>query len=105
MFLQPAGKLFWDEIELAQIDSVPGNHGILLEGGLQLFACGVNRSVNFFEFAASGVFDDARPGFIGFAEGDGIGVARATIAAQGFVCHFSNVRATHDDGHTGGADR
>ena len=103
--VQPAGGGFGDEVELLEIDGVPGNHGILLEGGLEFLAGSVDWRVDVLQLTAGGVFDDAGPGVIGFAEGDGIGVARAAIAAEGFVGHFGDVRAAHDDGDTGGANR
>ena len=95
-------RRFGYEIELLEIDGVPGNDGIGFERWLQFFAGGIDRRVNVFQFAAGGVFDDARPGVVGLAESDGIGVAGTAIAAEGFVRHFRDVRAAHDYGH---ADR
>ena len=71
---------------------------------MRFFAGVVDGGINFFELAASGVVHDLGPGFVGFAEGDGVGVARAAIAAEGFVGEFRDVRSAHDDWHTGGAD-
>ena len=56
------------------------------------------------EFAAGGVVHNLRPRFIGFAESNGIGVARTAIAAEGFVGQLRHVRAAHDDRHSGGTD-
>ena len=104
IFCEPTLCRVGHEIELVEIDGVPGNYGIGLEGWFQFFACGIDRRVNLFELAAGGVFDNARPGVVGFAEGDGIGVAGAAIAAEGFVGHFRDVRSAHDHGHADGAN-
>jgi hypothetical protein len=36
------------------------------------------------------------PGLIGFSQGNGIGMARATIAAGSFIGLFGHVRSSHD---------
>ena len=63
----------------------------------------VDGRVNLLELAARGVRHNARPGFVGFAEGQGVGMARPAIAAQRFVGDFGDVRPTHDHGDAGGA--
>ena len=103
IFGQPFLGRFGHEIELVQIDGVPGNYGILFERRLEFFACGINRRIDIFQLAARGIFHDARPGIIGFAESDGVGVARTAIAAEGFVGHFRDVRSAHDHGDADGA--
>src|SRR5208337_1652374 len=52
------------EIELVEIDLVPGNHGILLQRRLALLAKNIDGRINFFEFAANGVTDDPGPSFV-----------------------------------------
>ncbi len=79
--LQPSFGRLGDQIELLEIDGVPGNNGILLEGRLELFARGIDWRVNIFQFAARRVCDNPRPGLIGLAQSHGIGVTRAAIAA------------------------
>jgi hypothetical protein len=54
---------------------------------------GIDGSVDFLEFAAGGIFDDARPGFIGFAEGQGVGMTGASVAAEGLVGDLGDVRS------------
>ncbi len=92
------------EIELVEIDLVPGDDGIFFQRRLAFFSGVVDRGINFFELAASGIVDHLGPGLVGFAEGDGVGVARSAIAAEGFVGEFGDVRSAHDDFHPGGAD-
>jgi len=79
---------FWNEIELGEVNFVPGDCGIFLEAGFAILAEGVDRSVDILEVAAFGIGDDPGPGFVGFAERDGVGVARAAVAAEGFVGFF-----------------
>ena len=55
--------------------------------GLLSLPEGIDRRVNFFEFAAGGIVDNLRPGFIGFAESDRVGMARTAIAAERLVGH------------------
>ena len=56
------------------------------------------------DLAAGGVGDDARPGLIGFAERDGVGVTRSAVAADGFVYAlvliFQGMDAAGKDGAT-----
>ena len=92
------------KIELVQIDLVPGDYGIRFEGRLGFFAGGVDWGINLFEFAAGGVVHDLGPGVIGFAEGHGVGVARASIATEGFVGEFRHVRSAHHDRHSRGTN-
>ena len=89
---------------MIEIDLVPGDGGIRLERRLAVFAGGIDGRVDIFELAGGGVVDDLRPSFVGFAEGDGVGVARTAIATESFVGQFGDVRAAHDDGNAGGAD-
>ena len=53
--------------------------------------------IDFFQLAACGVFDDLRPGLVGFAERDGVGMTRAAVLAESFVGTFGHMRAAHDD--------
>ena len=92
------------QIELVEIDGVPGNDGIWLEGGLEFFAGGIDGRVNIFQLAARGIFHNVRPGVIGLAQSDGVGVTGAAIAAQSLVRHFGDVRAAHDHGHANGTN-
>jgi len=88
-----------------EIDRLPGNLGVVFERRLAVFAGLIDRGVDIFELAEDGVVYDLRPGFIGFAEGDGVGVARAAVAAESFVSQFGDVGAAHDDGDSCGANR
>ena len=99
------GGHLWNQIELIEIDFVPRNCGIVLEAGLALLAEGVDGRVKVLELAVCSVGDNSRPGFVGFAESNGVGMAGAATAAEGFVGFFGNVRAAHDDGNADGANR
>src|SRR6202044_1279036 len=81
VFLQPAVKKLGDQVKLLQIKGVPGNDRILLQRRFEFFPGSIDRGVNIFEFAAGRIFDNARPGFIGFAESHCVGVASASVAA------------------------
>ena len=96
---------FGHEIELVKIDGVPRDDGILFERWLKFFAGGIDGRVNILQLAASCIFHNMRPGIIGFAESDGIGVARTAIAAQSFIRHFRYMRASHHNGHADGPHR
>ena len=98
------GGHFGDEIELVEIDFVPGNGGVVLEAGLALLAEGVDGRVKIFQVAVCRVGDNLRPSFVGFAESNGVGMAGPATAAKGFVGFFGNVRAAHDDGNADGAN-
>src|SRR5258708_38784198 len=88
-----------------QINRVPGDDGILLERWLEFFSRGIERCVNILQVTARGIFHNAGPGIVGFAERDCIGVARAAIAAQGFVRPLGGVRTTHYYRDSDGSDR
>ena len=90
-------------VELVDVERVPRDLRVTLEVGFALLAERVDRHIYFLECAAGGVGDDLRPGFIGFAEGHGIGMARAAIAAQRLVGQFGDVRSAHDHRDAGGA--
>ena len=51
------------------------------------------------------IFDNARPGFIGFAESHRVGVASASVAAESLVRHFRDMRAAHHYRYANGAHR
>ena len=90
-------------LNCGDIELVPRDPRIILEGGLLLLPEGIHGSIDFLQLAAGGVGNDARPGFIGFAERNGVGVTRSAVAAEGFVGAFGDVRPAHDYGHAGGA--
>ena len=76
----------------------------MLQRRLALFAGFVDRAIDFFQLAARRVVHDLRPGFIGFAQSHGVGVARPAIAPQGLVGQFGDVRSAHHDLHSGRAN-
>ena len=92
-------------LNCSRSSDLPGNGGVVLQVGLAFLAEGVHGRVDFLQPAARGVFHDARPGFVGFAQRDRVGVARPAVAAQRFVRHFGDVRPAHHDGDAGGAQR
>ena len=102
MLHDPAEKT-WDAIELFDIELVPRNQRIILQGGFLLLPESIHRGVHFLQFSAGGVIDDARPGLIRLTERNRIGVARSAVAAERFVRAFGDVRPAHYDGHSGGA--
>ena len=83
--LHDAAEKARDAVELVDIESVPRNQRIVLQCGLLLLPEGIHGRIDFLELSAGGVGDDARPGFVGFAERNGIGVTRSAVAAQGFI--------------------
>ena len=93
-----------NEIELMEVNRVPGDHGIRLQRRLALFACFVYGFVKVFEFAARGIVHNLRPSLVGFSEGNGVGVPRATVAAESFCEFFGHVRPAHNDGHSNRAN-
>src|ERR1700745_1413500 len=84
------------EIELVEIKLVPWNRGIGMQGRLALLPHSIHRRVDFLYLTANSVFHDLRPGLIGFSQGNGIGMARATIAAESFIGLFGHVRPSHN---------
>jgi hypothetical protein len=93
-----------NQIKLVEIKLVPWNRGIGLQRRLELFACRINRCIDFFQLAAISVLHDLRPSLIGLSQGNGVGMTRAAIAAEGFVRLFSHVRSSHYDRNPGGAN-
>src|SRR5689334_13167795 len=93
-----------EEIELIEIERLPGNHGILMKTRLSFFTTLIKRLIDLLELTTRGVFDYLRPCFIGFPEGDRVNVSRSAISPQRFVGNFSNVWPAHYDAHTRKAD-
>src|SRR5882757_9325648 len=71
----------WNQIKLGEVYFVPGNRGILLEARFAFLSKGIHGSVDILEVAAFGVGDNSGPGFIGFTESYGVGVARTAVSA------------------------
>ncbi len=76
------GGHFGDEIELVEIDFVPGNGGVVLEAGLALLTEGIDWRVEVLELTVCGVINDLRPGFVCFAESNGVGMAGPIASAM-----------------------
>jgi hypothetical protein len=55
--------------------------------------------------APRSVFNNPRPGFIGFAQRNCIGVAWPAIATQGLIGHFGDVRSAHHHRNSRGPNR
>ena len=64
---------------------------------------GINRCIDILHCAAGGVLDDQRPGLVGLAQGDGVGMARPSVAAQRFVGNFGHMGSAHHHRNAGGA--
>ena len=94
-----------NEIELVEIKLVPRNRGVVIQGRLALFAHRIHGRVDFLQLAANRIFDDLRPGLIGFSQDNGIGVAGATIAAESFIGLFSHMRPSHHHRNSRRANR
>ncbi len=103
--MEQCGRGLRHQIELLEVDRLPWNHRVILQRRLALLAKGIHWRINVFQLTAGGVFDNARPGGIGFAEGNRVGVARAAIAAERLVGHFGHVRSAHHYWNSGGANR
>jgi hypothetical protein len=80
-----------DAVELVDIETIPGDLRVVLQVRFLFLTKCVDGFVNLFELAAGGVVDDAGPGLVGLAEGDGVGVAGSAIAAEGFFGAFGDV--------------
>src|SRR6202043_779773 len=103
-FLEHGIKNLWNDVELSEVDSVPGNGRIGLQRGLLLLAEGVYGSVDVFERAVCGIVHNFGPGFVSFAESYGVGMAGTAGAAERLVSHFGDVRAAHHYGDADGAN-
>src|ERR1035438_4117768 len=62
--LHDAAEKAGDAVKLIDVELVPRNLGIVLEGGFLLLPEGIHGSIDFLQLSAGGVGDDARPGFI-----------------------------------------
>ena len=102
--LQHALEKFGNNVELLQIDGVPGNRRIGLQRGFAFLAKGVDRSVGLLQSAANRVLYNARPSLVSFTKRHRIRVTRAAGTAQRFIGHFRDVRTAHDHGHADRAD-
>src|SRR6185369_4034974 len=97
VFLGQTGKHFRNQIELVELDGVPGDYGIGLEAWLSFFPRVVDRLINLLQLAARSVGNDPGPGLVGFTKRDSISVSRSAIVSQSFSRQFSNVWTTHHD--------
>src|SRR2546427_2041100 len=84
------------EIELVEIDRVPGNYGIGVQGRLPLLTGAIHRRIDVFELAANGIVHNLRPGFIGFSECHGVGVAGPSLPAECLVRQVGSPGSPHD---------
>src|ERR1700686_2126698 len=103
-FLQKTSHGLGHQVELFEIDRVPWNYRIFLERWFALLAKSIDWRVYIFECTASSIVDDHGPSGIGFAKGDGIGVARTAVATERLVGHLGDVRASHHHRNTNRAD-
>src|ERR1041384_487762 len=94
------GDKFWDQIELIQVHSLPGNRGIWLKTGLSIFTLVIYWRIDLLEPAVCGILDYLRPGFVGLTKSNSISVARPAILAQRLVRNFSHVRSAHHNRYT-----
>src|ERR671914_661826 len=88
-----------EEIELVQIQRFPGNCRVRLKTRLPFFTGFVNRLIDIFECTTGSIFNYPGPGFISFAEGDRVSVARPSISSERLVRNFSDVWTAHYNGH------
>ncbi len=91
------------QIELLQLDFVPGNFRIRLQGWFAFLAKVVHRRVDILQRAACGIFHDSGPCLVRFAKSNRVGMARAAVAPERLIGHFRDMRATHDDLYSHGA--
>jgi len=82
----------WNPVELAQVDRVPGNDRVILQGRFALLPQRVHRSVNLLEFAPCRILHDLRPGMIRLTQGQRICVTRSAVAPESFFGSFRHVR-------------
>ena len=104
MALKKRSENLWHQVELIQIEGVPGNHRVRLKIGFDLFAVLIYGLVYIFEFAAGCVDDNLWPRLVRLAKRDCIGMARSAVTAQGLVRHLGYVRTAHHDKHPSGPD-
>src|SRR5207247_11026772 len=96
----PISRPSWqmpDQIELLQIVWFPGYLGILHEGWLDFFPLGVSWRVDLFQLVLRGILNNLRPRFVCFSKGDGIRIARVSIASQRLARNLRHMRASHDN--------
>src|SRR6267142_2108898 len=82
-------------IELLQIDFVPGNFRIRLQGRFAFLPKIVHWRIDILQRPAHGIFHDSRPGLVSFAKCNGVGMPRAAVTPQSLIRHFRDVRAAH----------
>src|SRR5229473_455551 len=92
-----------EQIELLQLDFVPGNLRIGLQGWFALLAKVVHWRVDVLERAAHGIFHNSGPCLIRFAKSNRVGMARAAVTPESLIGHFRDVRAAHYDLYSRGA--
>ena len=96
----PISRPSWqmpDQIELLQIELFPGYVGILHERWLDFFPLGVSWRVDLFQLVLRGILNNLRPRFVCFSKGDGIRMARVSIASQRFAGNLRHMWASHDN--------
>ena len=79
-----------DHIELIQIHCLPGNRRIWSKARFLVLTRFINRQIDLLEFATRGIGDDRRPGFVGFAKSNRIGVARPAVSPERFVAELQS---------------
>src|SRR6266436_3714028 len=92
-----------EQIELLQLDLVPGNLRIRLQRWLALFSKVVHWHVDILKRAAGGILHDSGPSLIRFPKSNRVGMARAAVTPKSLVGHFRDVRAAHYDLDSRGA--
>src|SRR5579859_1076395 len=96
---------FGNYVELLKIHRIPRNRRIWPESRFTFLTKRIHRSVDFLKLAACRILNYLRPGFIGFTERNSIGVSRSASPTECFVRYFGDMRSTHHDRHSGGANR
>src|SRR5260370_12566880 len=84
-----------EQIELAQLDFVPGNLRIRLQGWFALLAKLVHWRVDILQRAAHSIVHDSGPCLLSFAKSNRVGMAPAAVTPESLIGHFRDVRAAH----------
>src|SRR5260370_26888176 len=92
-----------EQIELAELDFVPGNLRIRLQGWFALLAKVVHWRVEVLERAAHSIFHDSGPCLISFAKRKRVGMTRAAVTPDDLTHTFSDATTPLYDLYSHGA--
>src|SRR5690348_911021 len=93
-----------NEIELLEWDCLPGNLRVIDQTWFLLLSACVNRAIYLLQGSCFSIVHDLRPQVVRFAQGDGVCVARLSVATQRLIRNLCYMRTTENNFRAGSSD-